>query len=140
MTTSAIARAWRARRHVLRCSPAAPPPFAPALTVRNARASVLIESEPKLQIVVLTRFLPQISLRNLRKPDCDANRYPLRSKTLCQTFAISRKCRPARSSVSTIHASGSKRSSLARRSSTDCSGTGCGEAGANSRSDGRLSS
>jgi hypothetical protein len=31
---------------------------------------------------VLTRFLPQISLRNLRKLDCYANRYPLRSKTL----------------------------------------------------------
>jgi hypothetical protein len=30
----------------------------------------------------LTRFLPQISLRNLRKLDCYANRYPLRSKTL----------------------------------------------------------
>jgi hypothetical protein len=44
--------------------------------------SVLIESEPKLQILVLTRFLPQISLRNLRKLDCDANWYPLRSKTL----------------------------------------------------------
>jgi len=25
----------------------------------------------------LTRFLPQISLRNLRKLDCYANRYPL---------------------------------------------------------------
>jgi hypothetical protein len=44
--------------------------------------SVLIESEPKLQILVLTCFLPQISLRNLRKLDCYANRYPLRSKTL----------------------------------------------------------
>ena len=55
-------------------------------------------------------------------------------------FARSRKCRPARSSVSTIQASGSKRISLARRSSTDCSGTGCGDAGANSRSAGRLSS
>src|ERR1700677_1949209 len=30
----------------------------------------------------LTRFLPQISLRNLRKLDCYANRCPLRSKTL----------------------------------------------------------
>jgi CspA family cold shock protein len=30
----------------------------------------------------LTRFLPQISVRNLRKLDCYANRYPLRSKTL----------------------------------------------------------
>ena len=57
-----------------------------------------------------------------------------------QAFARSRKCRPARSSVSTIQASGSKRSSLARRSSTDCSGTGCGEAGTNRRSAGRLSS
>src|ERR1700735_3349645 len=27
-------------------------------------------------------FLPQISLRNLRKLDCYANRYPLRLKTL----------------------------------------------------------
>jgi hypothetical protein len=35
-----------------------------------------------LQILGLTRFLPQISLRNLRKLDCYANRYPLRSKTL----------------------------------------------------------
>jgi hypothetical protein len=33
-------------------------------------------------ILVLTRFLLQISLRNLRKLDCYANRYPLRSKTL----------------------------------------------------------
>src|ERR1700710_1135937 len=31
---------------------------------------------------LLTRFLPQISLRNLRKLDCYTNRYPLRSKTL----------------------------------------------------------
>jgi hypothetical protein len=30
----------------------------------------------------LTRFLPQISLRNLRKLDCHANRHPLRLKTL----------------------------------------------------------
>src|SRR4029079_14050116 len=30
----------------------------------------------------LTRFLPQKSRRNLRKPDCYANRYALRSKTL----------------------------------------------------------
>ena len=57
-----------------------------------------------------------------------------------QAFARSRKCRPARSSVSTIQASGSKRISLARRSSTDCSGTGCGEVGTNRRSTGRLSS
>jgi hypothetical protein len=28
------------------------------------------------------RLLPQISLCNLRKLDCYANRYPLRSKTL----------------------------------------------------------
>jgi hypothetical protein len=28
------------------------------------------------------RFLPQISLRNLRRLDCYANRFPLRSKTL----------------------------------------------------------
>jgi hypothetical protein len=35
-----------------------------------------------LWILVLTRFLPQISLRNLRKLDCYANRCPLRSKTL----------------------------------------------------------
>jgi hypothetical protein len=32
--------------------------------------------------LILTRFLPQISLRNLRKLDCYANRRPLRSKTL----------------------------------------------------------
>ena len=51
--------------------------------------SVLIESEPKLQILVLTRFLPQISLRNLRKLDCYANRYPLRSKTLLVRSTVS---------------------------------------------------
>jgi hypothetical protein len=45
-----------------------------------SKASVLIESEPKLQVFVLTRFLPQISLRNLRKLDCYANRYPSRIK------------------------------------------------------------
>jgi hypothetical protein len=52
--------------------------------------SALKESEPKLQLLVLTRFLPQIILRNLRKLDCYANRYHpriksegmLRSKTL----------------------------------------------------------
>jgi hypothetical protein len=33
-------------------------------------------------LFTLTRFLPQISLRNLRKLDCYANRYPLRWKTL----------------------------------------------------------
>src|SRR5580700_683893 len=32
--------------------------------------------------IFLTRFLPQISLRNLRKLDCYANRYPLRLKAL----------------------------------------------------------
>jgi hypothetical protein len=32
--------------------------------------------------LILTRFLPQISLRNLRKLDCYANRYPLRLKML----------------------------------------------------------
>ena len=35
-----------------------------------------------LRSFVLTRFLPQISLRNLRKLDCYANRNPPRSKTL----------------------------------------------------------
>src|SRR6185312_6296908 len=34
------------------------------------------------RLLILTRFLPQISLRNLRKLDCYANRCPLRSKTL----------------------------------------------------------
>jgi hypothetical protein len=34
------------------------------------------------ELLVLTRFLPQMSPRNLRKLDCYANRYPLRSKTL----------------------------------------------------------
>src|SRR6185312_11363963 len=58
-------------------------PVSSGKPARNSRAlSVLIESEPKLQILVLTRFLPQISLRNLRKLDCYANRYPLHSKTL----------------------------------------------------------
>ena len=42
-------------------------------------------------IFFLTRFLPQISLRNLRKLDCYANRYPLRSKTLCQPPVIGGK-------------------------------------------------
>src|SRR5690348_6524536 len=41
----------------------------PRCAWRRARASVLIESEPKLQSLVLTRFL-------------HANRYPLRLKTL----------------------------------------------------------
>src|SRR6266550_1209001 len=41
----------------------------------------------------LTRFLPQISLRNLRKLDRYANRYPLRSKTLrySTTFGTRKK-------------------------------------------------
>jgi len=34
-----------------------------------------------LQTLVLTRFLPQISLRNLRNLDCYANRYPPRIKS-----------------------------------------------------------
>ena len=54
--------------------------------------------------------------------------------------ARSRKCRPALSSISTIQTSGSNRISLCRRSSTLSSGTGCGEAGENIRSTGRLSS
>src|ERR1700736_1994940 len=33
----------------------------------------------------LRRFLPQISLRNLRKLDCYANRYPLRLKAPCHS-------------------------------------------------------
>ena len=33
---------------------------------------------------LFSRFLPQISLRNLRKLDCYANRNPLRLKTLCR--------------------------------------------------------
>ena len=33
-----------------------------------------------LTSVILTRFLPQISLHSLRKFDCYASRYPLRSK------------------------------------------------------------
>jgi hypothetical protein len=41
--------------------------------------SVLIESEPGPDRF-LTRFLPQISLRNLRKLDCYANRCPPRIK------------------------------------------------------------
>ena len=53
-----------------------------------ARASVLIGSD-RAQILVLTRFLPQISLRNLRKLDCYANRYPLRSKTLLVRSTVS---------------------------------------------------
>ena len=58
-------------------------PVSSGKPARNSRAlSVLIKSEPKLRILVLTRFLPQISLRNLRKLDCYANRYPLRAKTL----------------------------------------------------------
>jgi hypothetical protein len=36
-------------------------------------------------ISLLTRFLAQISLRKL---DCYANRYPLRSKTLCLMLAV----------------------------------------------------
>jgi len=41
----------------------------PAAEFRASALSVLIESEPKLQILVLAHFL-------------HANRYPLRSKTL----------------------------------------------------------
>jgi ATP-binding protein involved in chromosome partitioning len=49
-----------------------------------------MKSEPRLYILYLTRFLPQISLRNLRKLDCYASRHPpwiksermLRLKTL----------------------------------------------------------
>jgi hypothetical protein len=37
----------------------------------------MIESEPKLWIPDLTRFLLQINLCNLRKLDCQATRYPL---------------------------------------------------------------
>ena len=36
-------------------------------------------------------FLPQISLRNLRKLDCYANRYPLRLKTLSSRFFVQLK-------------------------------------------------
>lgn len=57
-----------------------------------------------------------------------------------QVRANSRKCRPARSSVSTIQASGSKRTSFDNRSSTVPSGTGCGEAAMKKRSTGRPSS
>jgi hypothetical protein len=47
-----------------------PHPRSASIRTRSCiRASVLIDSEPKLQILVLTRFL-------------HANRYPLRSKTL----------------------------------------------------------
>jgi hypothetical protein len=46
------------------------------------RTTILVESEPKLQILVMMRFLPQTILRNLHKLDCCANRNPLRSKTL----------------------------------------------------------
>jgi hypothetical protein len=66
----------------------------------------------------------------------EANAY----RTSDQERAKSRKCRPALSSVSMIQTSGSKRISLARRSSTDCSGIGSGEAGVKTRSAGRLSS
>jgi hypothetical protein len=38
-------------------------------------------SPPAAAPMNLTRFPAQIALRNLRKPDCDANRYPLRPKT-----------------------------------------------------------
>ena len=51
-------------------------------TRAGASRTVRLKSEPKQQILILARFLPQISLRNLRKLDCYANRYPLRSKTL----------------------------------------------------------
>jgi hypothetical protein len=43
--------------------------------------SVPIESERRLYFFVLTRFLPQISVRNLRKLDCYANRHPPRIKS-----------------------------------------------------------
>src|SRR5437764_14935474 len=41
-----------------------------------------IERARGSELFVLTRFLPQISLRNLRQLDCYANRDPLRSKPL----------------------------------------------------------
>src|SRR5256884_3935166 len=45
------------------------------------------------RLFCLTRLPAKISPRNLRKLDCDANRYPLRSKTLCYstTFGTRKK-------------------------------------------------
>ena len=64
-----------------------------------------------------------------------------RSGTDVQATIWSRKCRPARSSTSTIQTSGSKRSSRARRSSTLASGAGCSaKHRLKSRSAGRASS
>ena len=44
--------------------------------------TLALQATPFEETLFLTRFLPQISLRNLRKLDCYANRYPLRLKTL----------------------------------------------------------
>jgi hypothetical protein len=46
------------------------------------------EHRPLVSRFVLTRFPPQISLRNLRKLDCHANRHPLRLKTLWYKFLV----------------------------------------------------
>jgi hypothetical protein len=47
---------------------------------RNPPAKTCLEKSV-YHIALLTRFLPQISLRNLRKLDCYANRYPPRIKS-----------------------------------------------------------
>ena len=51
---------------------------------RRGAAKRRAHRKAKPDLFVLTRFLPQISLRNLRKLDCYANRYSLRLKTLCR--------------------------------------------------------
>src|ERR1700692_4282545 len=59
---------------------AAQGPRGPGSAAANCRARKPPARATLSALSVLTRFLAQISLRNLRKPDCYAN--PLRSKTL----------------------------------------------------------
>ena len=56
------------------------------------------------------------------------------------TFARSSRCRPFGSSISTIHASGSKSTSRRSRASTACSSTGAAPVATKARSDGFASS
>src|SRR3981189_99507 len=61
---------------------AAQGPRDPGSAAANCRARKPPARATLNALSVLTRFLAQISLRNLRKLDCYANRCPLRSKTL----------------------------------------------------------
>ena len=93
--------------------------------------------------VLLTMRVQDLILRSIAKQGVskdEATELKFAPERGAQAFARSRKCRPVRSSVSMIQASGSNRISLARRSSTEASGTGSGDVGMKKRSIGRLSS